>query len=34
MPILCIDLKIMNEQYNINVFNGENIVKIAERISK
>jgi hypothetical protein len=34
VPVLCIDLKILNEQYNINVFDGDNIMTIAEKISK
>jgi hypothetical protein len=33
-PVLCIDLKILNEQYNINVFDGDNIMAIAEKISR
>ena len=33
-PILCIDLKIMNSKNQVNVFEGDRMGDIAERISR
>lgn len=32
-PILCIDLKILNSQNNVNVFEGDSVIEISQRIS-
>lgn len=33
-PILCIDLTILNEKTNINVYEGDNLLDLAEKISR